>query len=1447
MSDFFISYNKADKQSAEWVAWQLETAGFSVLIQAWDFRPGSNFVLEMNRAAQEARRTIAILSPDYLTALYTYPEWAAAFAQDPTGERGQLVCVLVREAELKGLLKQIIYINLVGLDEDSARNELLHGLNRRRAKPTRAPAFFVASSSLAAGQTIYDRSADEQPASPGHETPLLSSKAILPPGFRASFNNFLATYLGSLDHPVPFGGRAKDLQRLNEWLDHDDQPPYLCIATEAGRGKSALLAQWARQLICRQDLFIIFIPVSIRFETNTSSAVFGALASLLAEYRGDEYPIFGITPPEILKALSREYLSRGGVGDRKLVVILDGLDEAADWEAGPNLFPLSPPTGLRIIVSMRNKAGTSEPSIWLRTLGWERAGVGAVFPLHPLTESGVADVIKRSEIALQEGFTEAKLANQIFHVSEGDPLLISLYVSDFKRKNTRQESISQAYMEKVPPGLDAYFRGWLEEQRKLWGRDEDWRDRSLHLVLSALSCALGPLLGEDIISLAGPEAKLDSWIFSETLRPLGRLVVGDGRKQAITFVHPRLGNYFREERMTTQERAEWEQRFIRWGHSTLAAIRDNQLNSTDAPAYLIKFYSEHLQRIEGESHDLYQLLCKEWLRASVTREGSAALFLEDAWRVWKAAEREGPAGIGMQIRAALCFSSVASSTTKLNSDLLISCVRHNTISHALAVVIARQKPEFHEKVECLTALAELLPTEERQPLLAEALNVTQRIWEKDRRTRALVQVAARLPEGEQDEMYEQARQLMRQLSSASMYYVLKDTEHLWPASVIPSLVNDVVESARRDNNLWQRAWVLESISRRFESPKREAILRDSLDAATGQFAADDTQAITLAALAAQLPEPEKQVQLNHALALANKIDYVWSKIHAWREVASVLPKERLQEVVDAARELEDEIARSRILGDLASLLPTEQQVALYSEALQAAQGIESDWGKASALEDLALKLPDQFLPTITEAAWEIENQWARAEVLAKLTPRLQGEDQKRALEDAFASSQGIWDTGDRALTLARLLPMISDAQRLEEILREALELAHLTSDDEARASAIGGLIHWVKENERSELLAEAVDSASRVENDSNRAKALIKLLPLLSPQLLNKVFRFTQVSPDNGNHYCRWMILKALIAYLPAEFLQEVLEYIQTMDIEPVSYRTSLLTEIIPRLSRGQRSRALQATRRTLADADFAQILLAVAKSLPQKNEQMDLLKEAYKVTESLSLHLTDNKIIRSRVILQMALNSKGVERASKLSDALQLFRDISHQPYQLELFGEIYHHLSEQEATDVLEEILSAARTEEYIGNTARRLGRFGIQLQGEQRECVLKEALAAIEAIDDEQVYDRAMVLEEFVKHLPDDILGSVLEMTWQLGHDYHVPRILGTLASRWEAMCRYNKCAEFQQLSATLRVYRGCKREYMLELIRALLPVIERLGGERAISDTLSAIRETAKWWP
>ena len=140
VKNFFVSYNRADRVWAEWIAWTLEEAGYSALIRAWDFRPGANFVLEMHKASEQTQKTILVLSEDYLKAEFTKPEWAAAFVRDPDGQERALIPVRVKECKPTGLLAPVVYVDLVGLGEPDARAAVL-GAFSERAKPAQAPIF----------------------------------------------------------------------------------------------------------------------------------------------------------------------------------------------------------------------------------------------------------------------------------------------------------------------------------------------------------------------------------------------------------------------------------------------------------------------------------------------------------------------------------------------------------------------------------------------------------------------------------------------------------------------------------------------------------------------------------------------------------------------------------------------------------------------------------------------------------------------------------------------------------------------------------------------------------------------------------------------------------------------------------------------------------------------------------------------------------------------------------------------------------------------------------------------------------------------------------------------------------------------------------------------------------------------------------------------------------
>ncbi|WP_222932743.1 replication protein RepA [Nocardia yunnanensis] len=139
--NFFISYTGQDQRWAEWIAWELECAGYSTEIQAWDFEPGARFVEEMDRATTMSERTIAVVSTAYCQSDFARAEWQEAFRSDPTGEGRRLLAFRIEDCKRPGLLGQLVSVDLFGISEDQARDQLIKTVQRGRRKPKIAPIF----------------------------------------------------------------------------------------------------------------------------------------------------------------------------------------------------------------------------------------------------------------------------------------------------------------------------------------------------------------------------------------------------------------------------------------------------------------------------------------------------------------------------------------------------------------------------------------------------------------------------------------------------------------------------------------------------------------------------------------------------------------------------------------------------------------------------------------------------------------------------------------------------------------------------------------------------------------------------------------------------------------------------------------------------------------------------------------------------------------------------------------------------------------------------------------------------------------------------------------------------------------------------------------------------------------------------------------------------------
>ena len=274
--DFFISYAAADKAWAEWIAWTLKSAGYRIRIQAWHFDAGSNFALEMQTATAKSARTIAVLSPHFLESEYTASEWAAAFAADPKGEKRKLVPVRIIECKPEGLLSQIVYIDLIGLDELGARDRLVSEV-KGRAEPTEAPRYPGTPTEIRTTDTA-------RPPFPGRPVRSGDSLSTTIAGDNVAVRKkSVSAGKSSPGRPRP----AKSPAVRNQW---NKIAPYLVTSGACflcGFGVLALLI-WKADTLGRFGLtgnlyYLILLPMGLA----ASAILFGVLRSY-ARYRGEQ-------------------------------------------------------------------------------------------------------------------------------------------------------------------------------------------------------------------------------------------------------------------------------------------------------------------------------------------------------------------------------------------------------------------------------------------------------------------------------------------------------------------------------------------------------------------------------------------------------------------------------------------------------------------------------------------------------------------------------------------------------------------------------------------------------------------------------------------------------------------------------------------------------------------------------------------------------------------------------------------------------------------------------------------------------------------------------------------------------------------------------------------------------------------------------------------------------
>ncbi|MFF3690895.1 FxSxx-COOH system tetratricopeptide repeat protein [Streptomyces sp. NPDC002187] len=313
----FVSHAGADRAWAEWVAWQLQDAGYDVELDYWDWGAGDNFILKMNEALTSGRM-LALFSEAYFESdRFTTNEWTAIVAA-----KEKLIPVRLDATPAPPILKPLLAPSLAGLGEVEAMSVLLDAVAGPR-RPDGKPAFPGTGPGRLRGM-----------GGSGPRLPGTLPRVWNLPGRNAGFT-----------------GRHGLLVHLRQALTSNARVAVQALRGRGGVGKTQLAIEYGHRFAGEYEL-----TWWIRSE---EPALIPDQLAALAVKTGAAQPD---TPPdEALEALAEELRTRG-----RWLLVFDNAEEPAA------LAPYLPGGGGHVLITSRN-ARWQETAMAVEVDGFARA------------------------------------------------------------------------------------------------------------------------------------------------------------------------------------------------------------------------------------------------------------------------------------------------------------------------------------------------------------------------------------------------------------------------------------------------------------------------------------------------------------------------------------------------------------------------------------------------------------------------------------------------------------------------------------------------------------------------------------------------------------------------------------------------------------------------------------------------------------------------------------------------------------------------------------------------------------------------------------------------------------------------------------------------------------------------------------------------------------------
>lgn len=894
----------------------------------------------------------------------------------------------------------------------------------------------------------------------------------------SGIRDFLGVYVDA-----PFGGRDVEREELDQWLGADAPRLGLLVAT-AGRGKSALLVNWARRVALDGRADVVFMPVSLRFDTARVNEVARAIAGRLRHLDASRH--HAVPPNDPFEALleCKETFRMRWPGARPLLVVLDGLDEAIGWTCEKLLPPVAG-DNVKLLVAARETS--TDTDNWRARLRWRDC---SQFALRRLTPSTVAEIV-RSVPEFRVVADDDSLMAQFHALTDGDPLIVQLQLDllSQRREGSPTERMTRLVRESssADEPLRTFFHGWWKDQEKQWGSRSGAERARLEEVFNLLACAEGPLGLADLRELTGDPSET----LHDRLGQIGRLVIVDRTADRYVFSHSRLRDYFFDRLRKADAHEPWQRRLVAYGDARFARLEEDAA-TLDREAferrygYVLRHHALHLEK--SAPAELVRLVSRPWLmgwRALDGDDGVHGGFYEDVRR----AADHATTGTGEHVRALLVKSSIASLSSNLPWSLMRRLVETKLWSLPRALRWIERVVDDEEQASALVVLANGLDEAEQHKVLQHAMALPSGY-----RSRALARMISKLTPPLQEVALDALLADGRILQRYSLIN-LEDVVEGLPPEALSKLCN----TARSLPGAAQRAHLFFAVVKSAQALSREE--RRDLLAECAASVAEITESVEraykrceMAAIAAGCA-PEMRGQL---------LQEAWDDVSA---ASRGTPRDTVHGVLQF------------LLGQLEAMVPAAQQEILEA-AWRAIEGSELGW---QALLQLGPGLArNGLLSRVLERCDAIiPNEYLRGSLLGSLLPH--------SREHTDQILDRLWRLKDRYHALEPLtykLHLLTPTQRAQchaevlELVRRRPTHSYLldriahgmdASHPDAprllaaarglsptrRAERLAACVHLVPDKERGSLVEGILRDAEEITISELRRRLLARLVPVI--------------------------------------------------------------------------------------------------------------------------------------------------------------------------------------------------------------------------------------------------------------------------------------------------------------------------------------------------------------